>query len=334
MDMQVARKTAKHFGTTHHEYLLSANDIAGQLETVAYHMDEPISNHVQAVNLLLAKEVKDQVTIALGGDGGDELFGGYERYYLSGQIDRLQHIKVLYDNPLAKHLFAKLGKQTMHEMLKSNPGVDRYLAFFAQKDATINQFLRPAYQRPSITKDVYAAQYFANQSEKGFVRDFMRADVMSWLPDESLARSDKMSMAVGLEERVPFLDHRLVELADQIPVAWKLGKKSPLAMLRPGSAPYAGKQILRDAMQEYLPQFVLDQRKWGWFSPAAKWLRGPLKSFAYEVLSPEYNRGTADMFDFAAIRQILDRHIDKSAYALVPLWSIISFQLWYRQYME
>ena len=212
--------------------------------------------------------------------------------------------------------------------------LDRYLAFFAQKDATINQFLRPAYQRPSITKDVYAAQYFANQSEKGFVRDFMRADVMSWLPDESLARSDKMSMAVGLEERVPFLDHRLVELADQIPVAWKLGKKSPLAMLRPGSAPYAGKQILRDAMQEYLPQFVLDQRKWGWFSPAAKWLRGPLKSFAYEVLSPEYNRGTADMFDFAAIRQILDRHIDKSAYALVPLWSIISFQLWYRQYME
>jgi len=111
-----------------------------------------------------------------------------------------------------------------------------------------------------------------------------------------------------------------------------LGRKSLKGMFLPGSSPYVGKQILRSAMSDYLPQFVLDQRKWGWFSPAAKWLRGPMRDFAHEVLSPEYNRGTADMFDFAQIRTMLDKHIDKSAYALVPLWSILSFQLWYRQF--
>ena len=159
----------------------------------------------------------------------------------------------------------------------------------------------------------------------------MRTDILSWLPDESLLRSDKMSMAAGLEQRVPFLDHRLVEFADRIPVSYKLGRKG----LRLGTAGkhYQGKVILREAMADYLPPFVLEQPKWGWFSPAAKWLRGPLQPLMRETLSSSYNAGTRELFDFSALQKLLDDHISKKQYALNTLWSVMTFQLWYREFM-
>jgi len=141
-----------------------------------------------------------------------------------------------------------------------------------------------------------------------------------------------MSMAAGLEQRVPFLDHRLVELADRIPVRYKIGRKG--AMFGSIGKHYEGKIILREAMREYLPYFVLSQPKWGWFSPAAKWLRGPLQPLMREALSPAFCAGTKDMFNFAALQKMLDDHISKKQYALNTLWSAMTFQLWYRQFMN
>jgi len=160
----------------------------------------------------------------------------------------------------------------------------------------------------------------------------MRTDIQTWLPDESLMRSDKMTMSAGLEERIPFLDYRLVELADRIPVAYKLGKKG-VNVFRKGHA-YSGKMILKSAMKEYIPEFVLNQPKWGWFSPAAKWIRGPLHETMQETLSSSYCAGTEAMFDFDTLQQMLRDHNEKKGYHLNTLWAVMTFQMWYRQFMN
>lgn len=326
-DMNVARETAKHFGTTHNEYRLSAQNILDAFPKSIFHMDEPISNHVQTVNMLLADRVKEKATVVLGGDGGDELFGGYERYYYSSLIDRFQKLPQLIQSGIS--LFAK---DDWKRKLNTEAGVDRYMEFFAQKEDLVGTFLKKEYNNHLSTRHMFDRLYFEHPYVQDFTREFMRTDVRSWLPNESLVRSDKMSMAAGVEQRVPLLDIRLVELADKIPVGMKLGEKG-LSMFSIGKK-YEGKKILKEAMREYLPDFVLRQPKWGWFSPAAKWLRGPMKSFAKEVLSPSYNEGTRDMFDFDAIAKIFDDHISKKKYALNTLWSLITFQVWYRQFME
>ena len=306
-DFLIARRTAKHFNTSHHEYVLSAQDVLGSLGAAIYHMDEPISNHVQAVNLLLARHATAVVKVVLGGDGGDELFGGYERYYYSAIMDKIQRL---------------IPKVFLPAKVKAAPGVERYMKFFAQKENLVRSFLAGGVNKPAMLPGFLSERYFSEVDKQDFTRQFMRTDMVSWLPDESLARSDKMSMAYGLEQRVPFLDHRLVELADRIPVSYKVGGRG------------YGKVILREAMAGYLPQFVLDQPKWGWFSPAAKWVRGPLKPIMQETLAPAYCAGTRDMFDFKALNVMLENHNSKKIYALNTLWSVMTFQLWYKRFME
>ncbi|OGF27373.1 asparagine synthase (glutamine-hydrolyzing) [Candidatus Falkowbacteria bacterium RIFOXYA2_FULL_47_9] len=332
-DFLIARRTAAHFNTSHHEYILSAQDVLANLPAAIYHMDEPISNHIQAVNLLLARQTTEIAKVVLGGDGGDELFGGYERYYYSALIDRFNRLpRVLRKSAAAKLFFSAAGKSGWYEKINTAPGVARYLSFFSQKERIISSFLSDEVSRPEVLPEFLSKQYFSEVDEADFTRQFMRTDIMSWLPDESLARSDKMSMAAGLEQRVPFLDHRLVELADRIPVRYKIGRKG--AMFGSIGKHYEGKIILREAMREYLPYFVLSQPKWGWFSPAAKWLRGPLQPLMREALSPAFCAGTKDMFNFAALQKMLDDHISKKQYALNTLWSAMTFQLWYRQFMN
>ncbi|PIR77258.1 MAG: asparagine synthase (glutamine-hydrolyzing) [Candidatus Magasanikbacteria bacterium CG10_big_fil_rev_8_21_14_0_10_38_6] len=333
-DFLVARKTAHYFGTKHHELVLSGEDVLSSLEQAVYHMDEPISNHIQAVNMLLAKYTTDYVKVVLGGDGSDELFGGYERYYYSDVIDRFQRVVpgVLRHNGITKRAFQTMRKSGLYTKINTAPGVERYLDFFAQKESLVASFLLPTYNRTTVLNDFFLDTYFSSVDEGNFTAQFMRTDVQTWLTDESLVRSDKMSMVAGIEQRVPFLDHRLVEFAQRIPIAYKLGTKG-VHMNDVGHG-YQGKKILVSAMKDYLPQFVLDQPKWGWFSPAAKWLRGPMKELTKEVLSPSYCPATADLFDFVFIETILDDHIASRGYGLNTLWSLITFQLWYKQYIE
>jgi len=332
-DFLLANKTAKYFKTNHHEHILSASDVKQNLEKTIYHMDELISNHIQTVNLLLSKYATQYVKVVLGGDGGDELFGGYERYYYNMLIDKWQSWpRWLRQNVMMDTLFRVAGKDGAYKKLNCPAGIQRYLEFFSQKENVIADVLKPEYNKPEFLPDWMQKKYFSKVDRHNFTRQFMQVDLATWMPDESLVRSDKMSMAFGLEQRVPFLDHRLVELADRIPIEFKIGSKGlKIATVNKG---YIGKKILISAMEKYLPKHVLGQSKWGWFSPASKWLRGPLYEFAREVLSPSYCAGTQNILNFDDINKIFNNHINAKQYALNTIWSVMTFQLWYRQFMK
>ncbi len=320
IDMNLARQTGQYYGTDHHELLVSDIDIRDNLERVVWHMEEPIPNHIQVPTFLLAQLAKKDVAVVLGGDGGDEIFGGYPRYYHSKLIDKYQLLPCfLRKSVLPRFLEFVFKKENLKEKLNTPSGVARYLLFMSQKQKILSQVLNQEVAE-DLTKDFLQERYPENKFEdKG--KEFMYLDLKTWLPDESLIRSDKMTMAFGLEERVPILDHRLVEFAFRIPTKYKVcGKKK-------------NKWIFQEAMKEYLPSHILNKEKRGWFSPAAKWLRTGLKDFAYDVLSPNYCPETQQYFNFRQIRKILDDHISMKKYNLDIIWSLLVFQIWHRQFM-
>jgi asparagine synthase (glutamine-hydrolysing) len=332
-DFYVARKTAKYLNTNHHELVLDTGDVIDNFENTIYHMDEPISNHIQTVNMLLARETSKHVKVVLGGDGGDELFGGYKRYYYNYLLDRIQKIpKFLRNNVLSKSLATALNKKGIYNKINSEKGVNRYFDFFCQKEDMVASFLSPEVNDKDCVVEYFEKNYFKDIYKKDFTKQFMLTDLKTWMPDESLTRSDKMSMSAGLEQRVPFLDHELIEFAFKIPTKYKIGKLDTSIFERKARN-YRGKMILTNAMSEYVPDFVLDQPKWGWFSPASKWLRGDMEGFAREILSPSYCKDTKDIFNFDQINTILNDHNSKKQYALNTIWSIMTFQVWYKQFV-
>jgi asparagine synthase (glutamine-hydrolysing) len=320
-DARLAAETAKHFGTEHHAFTMSAADAMDHLSDIAWHMDEPISNHVQSSTFLLAKYAKPTITVALGGDGGDELFGGYPRYWWSSFIDRIQSLPLPVRSRAFQWAISALfsGNENLKK-LTVPPGLERHLSFVMQKDEMVTSFLRPEINRPDVVRKALAPVFASQWNDE--TNRLMATDVQTWLPDESLMRSDKLTMASGLEERVPLLDSDLVSYASRIPSKFKLGSRQQ------------GKRVFIDAMRTYLPSHVLEQEKRAWMSPAAKWIRGPLLPFVREVLSPSYNPGTSAYLDFDALNRILEGHLDKSAYALNTIWSALTFQLWYRAFMN
>jgi len=311
VDSSLAKSTAKHFGATHHEVLMSPSEILPLFEEAIYHLDEPVSNATIIPMLKLARFAKTRVATVLGGDGGDELFGGYERYrwsLLSSYYRRSPNI-------LRKGVGSVLLKL---KKLDTASGVERFMKFGFQKEDVVVALLASNVYNADSSRDFFDKQFLSTVSEP-FETQFMRTDRQSWLVDESLQRSDKLSMAAGLEGRVPLLDLPLIDFAETIPQKYKLSA-------------FNTKIILREAFKEHLPEGLYNQPKRGWFSPGAKWLRHPeIAKFACEVLSADYNESTKDLFNWDHVRTLLDAHLN-GGYHLTELWTILTFQLWARRF--
>ncbi len=324
-DFLLARETAKRYGTNHHELMISGKDIGESLNDIAWHLDEPNGNPTAGAIFLLSRLAKKDVAVVLGGDGADELFGGYQRYALSRLLREASRLPVGIRKAFSYALAGLGKKETSAKILISDP-TEHFLSFLSQKERDAASVLSPAMLNSNV---VYAhfARYFAGAGDSDdFEKQFMNTDRQSWLTDDSLLRSDKMSMAFGLEQRVPILDYRLVELAYRIPTHWKL-KGSGLSQNS-----FQGKQIWKDAVAPYLPEHIRNQQKRGFFTPMAKWLRTDLRELVSEILSPAHL--TAEFFNAEAVQKMWEGHRDGIVYNLNLVWAIVMWQLWYDTFMK
>lgn len=308
-DFNLAKQTAAHFGTEHHAFTLSARDALDAIEEVAIYNSDPVSNPTSTAMLLLAHFAKREVGVVLTGSGGDELFGGYDRYRIALLAEYYQTLPVLARRALDIHPKLRKLDQSI---------TDLFAQFMFQKDATLERVIAPSvFQNADSVKRSYDRYILG---EGSMTEHLMAADRQSWLPDYFFALSDHMSMAGAIEERVPLVDDELVAFARSLPRSYKLDL-------------FRTKKILKDAFCADLPATLFDQPKRGWFSPGAKWLRDPaFATFAREVLSSGYYAGTRYLFNWPALHDMLERHIDKREYNLTTLWAILTFQLWARVY--
>lgn len=303
-DSVLARNTASYFGAKHHEYFLTAQDVGALFHEMVCAMDQPVGNATTLAQLFLAQKTKDIATVVLSGEGGDELFGGYERY-------RLALIAQRYGPLIPAWVGALLGGPYQHIHLN---GVNRYVQLMSQKEADIAPLLRSelATRLSTLFEDEFSSVTDIGAS-------LMLADERNWLVDEALLRADAMSMAASVETRVPLLGNDVRALAHALPREWKVDTRRT-------------KKILKDAFQDVLPANVLRQPKRGWFSPGAKWLRRPeFVRITDEVFGDTYTEASS-LFRLDEVRKRMRKHREMQGYYFTQLWATLVFLAWAREY--
>ena len=328
-----ARAVAERLGTAHNEYYVTVREAMDAIPLLPAIYDEPFADSSQIPTYLVSRFARQQVKVALTGDGGDELFGGYVRHFAAPDLWRRAR---RLPRPLRSAAGATLGRipssfwNAAREIL---PGQAQ--PHFGAKMQKATQVLGSA----GSFDDVYAS-FLDEWSVEGRspVRGgeeiempfdlevgmpapdalrVMYCDAISYLPDDILCKVDRASMAVSLEARVPFLDHRVAEIAARIPLGLKL---------RDGF----GKHIIRELLYRHVPRELFDRPKTGFAVPVAEWIKGPLRGWAEDLLD-ERRMTDEGWFDPALIQRRWRDHLSGRRSSPQALWAVLMFQSWLRQ---
>lgn len=335
-EAQHAYRVARHLGTEHTELYVSSADALSVIPQLPDYYDEPFCDASQIPTYLVARMAREHVTVSLSGDGGDELFGGYNRYFWGRNIWRytgwlppsmrlmlakcLMYVKPDHWDALfttLRNLLPALYRismpgdklQKLSEILPVRDENEMYMAL-------VSFWKLPQ----TLLKEGIASQdhFLGHQAQCLSAHDFtdrmMYLDLMTYLPDDILVKVDRAAMAVSLETRIPFLDHRVIEFAWRIPLSMKIRRNK-------------GKRILRRLLYKYVPQELIDRPKAGFAFPIDRWLRGPLRDWA-ESLIDERRIREEGFLNHAPIRAAWNEHLSGTRNRQYHLWAIFIFQAW------
>lgn len=324
-----AKAVAAHLGTDHTELYVSPEQALDVIPRLPMLYDEPFSDSSQIPTFLVSQMTRQHVTVSLSGDGGDELFGGYNRYQMtSGLWSKIGRLPL----PL-RHLAAKglrtLAPEQWNQISKWIPGAARYADFggkihkgagvlASQTSDELYLNLITHWPDPSSLvingieppTQITQPQFLLN----GIVEQMMALDSVSYLTDDILCKIDRAAMGVSLETRVPFLDHHIVEFAWRLPLSMKI---------RDGQ----GKWILRQVLNKYVPKELIKRPKMGFGVPIDSWLRGPLRDWAEDLLDGSRLRKEG-YFCPEPIRQKWTEHLSGKRNWQYHLWDVLMFQAW------
>ncbi|MEO7813879.1 MAG: asparagine synthase (glutamine-hydrolyzing) [Sphingomicrobium sp.] len=321
-----ARAVAKYLGTVHHEHVVTATEARDIIPLLPSIYDEPFADSSQIPTFIVSRFARRDVTVALTGDGGDELFAGYNRHVSAPALWR-QLRKI--PRPLRAAASATLGRLPSSFWTAATNAMPGRTA--PNLGAKLHQALRTAGHARDFNDiyDDFIDQWAGEASpviggEAGGIRAAtgiaddsiatMLRDATGYLPDDILTKVDRAAMAVSLETRVPFLDHRLAAVAARIPLSLKVHRGT-------------GKQILRNSLFTRAPAALFDRPKAGFAVPVGEWIKGPLRDWAENLLDPR-RLAVEGWFDPAIIAARWADHLSGRRDSTAAIWSILMFQAW------
>ncbi|MBT6154308.1 MAG: asparagine synthase (glutamine-hydrolyzing) [Planctomycetaceae bacterium] len=327
-----AREAAEMLGTEHHEQVVTP-DALEILPRLIWHYDEPFADSSAIPTMALSAMTRKNVTVALSGDGGDELFAGYDRYQavrLAARSDRLPGpLRALLTANIWQKLPASVDQKSFRRRLKrflgalGEPPERRYLRWIAIFDP---QRLKQLYSDDFRTRlnghdsaDMILKAYAACPN-RDIVTRTTATDVETYLPCDILTKVDIASMSVGLECRSPFLDHRVVELAARMPIELKQHRGR-------------GKQILTDTFADLLPSSIQTRKKMGFGVPLDHWFRDELRPLLDETILSK-RAAERGMFDTRQVRRLVDEHVTRRWDHSYRLWSLLVLEMWQREFLD
>lgn len=327
-ELPYARRVAELFGTEHREIVVRP-DVIGLLPKLIWHMDEPLADTAFITTYLVSQFARQDVKVILSGVGGDELFGGYRRYLGGHYAARFQRLPG-WLRGLARQTAARLPSDRhsgLLNVLRLAKGFlataemsadERYASYLQVLGADQRAALLLA---PQAGHDALAAAFaYAGPADGDELNRMLAVDAETQLPDDLLMLTDKMSMAVSLECRVPLLDHDLVELAARMPAALKV----------PGGRL---KHVLKAALADVLPDDILNRKKRGFGTPMGAWLKQELAPMMRQVLSREAI-GARGWFRHEAVAQLMDAHAANRTDATDALLALVNLEIWSRIYLD
>jgi asparagine synthase (glutamine-hydrolysing) len=327
-----ALAVARHLGTEHHALRVTAADALAVIPLLPAMYDEPFADSSQIPTHLVSKAARQRVTVALSGDAGDELFGGYNRYFWSqrvlnrlgwmpplvrqGLVASIQQIPAAAWDTLGRalpgaHGVARLGDKAhkLAHRLKTVQSLDDLYRSLVTEWPQGTELVRGAGRLPTRLDDASLTAGVAEAEHR-----MMLWDTLTYLPDDILTKVDRAAMSVSLETRVPFLDHRVVELAWRLPLHMKIRRGH-------------GKWALRQVLYKYVPRELIERPKASFGIPVGQWLRGPLRDWA-EGLLDEERLQREGYFNTATIRQVWQVHLSGQHDWTSRLWTVLMFQAW------
>ena len=330
VDLRYAAEVAHHLDTDHHAIIIRQNEALSELFVRFVHgMDEPVTQQgITQTAFVAALARASGVPVLLSGDAADELFAGYNHYRYDKLLDRYLRLPGLLRErvltPVLERAPARLdGVRKLAQKSRVTDPTQRYLEWMrmlgperqaefladptlaASAPARLERVLRPLLDAPRTT---------------AFADRVAFASLSLWIAEDSNMRVDKMSMLSSVESRAPFEDHKLVELALRLPLAYKL---------RGGDS----KRVLKDAVRDLVPPDVLTRPKWGFTPPSSEWLRTTFRPLVDRYLSREHVAAVG-LFQPEAVARAVEDHLNKRRYELWPLMSLLVFHIWHALYIE
>ena len=335
-----ARDVARHLGTQHTEHIVTPEEALAIIPDLPSIYDEPFADVSAIPTCILSQITRAKVSVSLSGDAGDELFAGYNRYLGAAKTWRkLGSVPLLARGAFSSlvqavpperwdtiadrlHMFVPKNKRykavgnKLHRLAKSVKArnAQEFYELLTAKWPDPQSVL----QHSASAADL--SQALLTQSQALSIETMMLADTLQYLPDDILVKVDRAAMAVGLETRVPMLDHRLVEFAWSLPMSMKV---------RDGG----GKWILKHVLQQFVPASLIDRPKMGFDVPVDRWLRGPLRDWAEALLDPVVLK-RQDVFNVGIVRSLWEAHVSGKQSYHQQLWPILMFQAWHEKWVH
>ncbi|MDZ7793201.1 MAG: asparagine synthase (glutamine-hydrolyzing) [Spirochaetia bacterium] len=331
-----ARDVAQHLGTNHTELTLTPEDALKVIPLLPQMYDEPYSDYSNIPTFLVSRLAREHVTVSLSGDGGDELFGGYNRHiWMNSLWRKFSRVPGFAKRAAAGAIFGVSPDGWDRLYSAASPLLPKSLALVdpgyklhklagvlaAGSPLELYHGLVSEWKRPLdalISQDVVESQLVKDrmwEQMDDITAAIMYLDLVTYLPDDILTKVDRASMAVSLESRVPILDHRVVELAWKLPQHLKISGRT-------------GKQVLRKVLYKYVPPKLIERPKQGFTVPVGLWLRGPLREWAEDLLNAE-SLDRQGLFDSSVVQSLWQEHLSEKRNHDSRLWPVLMFQAWH-----
>lgn len=325
-ELKFARLTAERFGTNHQEFIVTP-DICNVVDKLAWHFDEPFADSSAIPTYMVSKLARQYVTVALSGDGGDELFAGYTRYVTDLQrsaFARLpRFVRAGIMQPLSRRLpHGAWGRNYLHNVALEP--LDRYLDSVSIFTSLNKRSLYTADFRQQLNQHQPALISFNDYAQRVHTNEPLDAllyiDSKTYLPGDILTKVDRMSMAVSLEARVPLLDHKLIEFVTKIPVSMKMKGLET-------------KHIFKRAVKDLVPDKILNRPKQGFGVPIQQWINNQLRERIRETLREPRAQGRGYV-EPRYVNLLLDEHERGRRDHAMQLWSLFMLELWHRAFVD
>ena len=332
-ETKYANLVAKKFNTNHTVFSLTNQDLHEHIFEVLDYLDEPFADSSALPFYILSKRTSGKVKVALSGDGADELFAGYNKYYGEYEIRqggwKGELLKTLYPVldklPKSRNSFFS-NKIRQYHRFAEGANMTAKERYWKWSTISSEKNIRTLFSKEFIQK-IDSQEYTLrksdctkNISESGSLNEVLLSDVNMVLPDNMLFKADMMSMANGLEVREPFLDHRLVDFAFSLPVEYKIDNQLK-------------KKIVRDAFKDILPQELYNRPKKGFDVPLIKFYKRELRSLILELLDENFIKAQG-IFDSKEIEKLKNSVLNGQYYEQEAVWNIIAFQYWWRKFLS
>lgn len=324
-----AREIAQKYQTEHHEFIVNQN-VAERLDHIVSFFDEPFADPSLVPTFFVSELARKAVTVALAGDGGDEMFAGYEKYTTDDIENRLRN---KFPKTMRKNLFPRLAKlagiipgslgkkaKSLLTSLSHDPAMGFYITNSMMTDKTWNALVRD--DVAGQLKDYHPSQYTVDMYNKADGPDHLSkilyTDIKTYMTGDILVKVDRMSMANSLEVRAPILDYQIAEFAASLPSdeKYRAGEK---------------KYLLKEVFKPFIPDSLLYRKKMGFSTPLDEWFRGELKILAQQTIV-EKSFGLALVFKNKAVIKIWEQHQAKTHDHGIILWSMLMYEMWWQRY--